>query len=146
MLQKYILSLYLQLCCINNLKIMRQSRNTVAKTKVLELLSHSEVALSHTEIESEIEIPVNRVTIYRILDRLIDEGIIHKIVNTDGAMKYALCHNCTMTHHHNHVHFSCQKCKAVTCLEGVEPTFKLPSDYKIQEVNFTVSGLCPNCL
>jgi Fur family ferric uptake transcriptional regulator len=64
----------------------------------------------------------------------------------DGVIKYAECHQCeTQHHHHNHVHFSCEKCKAVTCLEDVEPTFKLPKQYQVKEVNFTLSGLCPKC-
>ncbi len=109
------------------------------------MLQASGVALSHSEIEETIDIPVNRVTIYRILERLIDEGTIHKVVNTDGAMKFAMCHNCSVTHHHNHIHFSCVDCKAVTCLEGVVPSFKLAKEYEVIDVNFTLSGRCPNC-
>lgn len=124
---------------------MKQTRNTIAKTKVLHVLQESDVALSHPEIEEALDIPVNRVTIYRILERLIDEGVIHKVVNTDGAMKFAMCHNCTVEHHHNHIHFSCVECKEVTCLEGVVPSFKLPRQYEVTDVNFTLSGRCPNC-
>lgn len=124
---------------------MKQTRNTIAKSKIITMLQSSEVALSHAEIEESIDIPVNRVTIYRILERLIEEGAIHKVVNTDGAMKYATCHSCSVTHHHNHIHFSCVECKAVTCLEGVVPSFKLPKQYEVIDVNFTLSGRCPNC-
>lgn len=124
---------------------MKQSRNTIAKTKILTLLQESEVALSHPEIEEAIDIPVNRVTIYRILERLLQEGIIHRVVNTDGAMKYAICHNCTQEHRHDHIHFSCVQCKEVTCLEGVIPSFHLPKLYQVLDVNFTISGYCPNC-
>lgn len=126
---------------------MKQTRNTIAKTSILNLLQKSEVALSHSEIEEALEVTVNRVTIYRILDRLIDEGVLHKIVNTDGAMKFALCHTCTVQHHHshNHIHFSCVDCKEVTCLEGIVPEFKLPKKYEVMDVNFMVSGRCPSC-
>lgn len=124
---------------------MKQTRNTIAKSRIISMLQASEVALSHAEIEEAIDIPVNRVTIYRILERLIGEGTIHKVVNTDGAMKFAMCHNCSVTHHHDHIHFSCVVCKAVTCLEGVVPAFKLPGAYEVTDVNFTLSGRCPNC-
>ena len=88
----------------------------------------------------------DRVTIYRVLERLVEEGIIHKIINLDGVVKYAGCHSCSIKHNHNHIHFSCQKCKSVTCLDNVQPTFKLPKNYKVSEMNFTLSGLCPQCL
>lgn len=126
---------------------MKQTRNTVAKTEILNLISQSEMALSHAEIQSSLDRLCDRVTIYRVLDRLMEEGLIHKVVNIDGGVKYAGCHNCVATHHHNHnhVHFSCQQCKAVTCIEDVEPSFKLPGKYIVSEVNITVSGLCPQC-
>lgn len=123
-------------------------RNTAAKTEIQELILNSDVALSHHEIQEKTKGLCDRVTIYRVLDRLVDDGVIHKIVNVDGVSKYAACHSCTEDHKHtahNHVHFSCQKCKTVTCLENVEPTFKLPTNYSVSEVNFTVSGICPAC-
>lgn len=126
---------------------MKQSRNTVAKTEILKLLNSSETALSHSEIQQILDGLCDRVTIYRVLDRLVDEDLIHKVVNIDGGMKYASCYHQQTTHHnHNHIHFSCKKCETVTCLENIEPSFQLPKNYKISEVNFTVSGICPQCL
>lgn len=128
---------------------MKQSRNTTAKTAILDLISQSEEALSHAEIQATLDGLCDRVTIYRVLDRLITENQIHKVVNIDGGVKYAFCAGCTSTSHrhvHNHIHFSCQECKSVTCVEDIEPSFKLPENYIVNEVNFTVSGICPECI
>jgi Fur family ferric uptake transcriptional regulator len=124
---------------------MKSVRNTTAKTEIQELIANSPVALSHTEIQSATNGLCDRVTIYRVLERLTVEGLIHKVVNVDGVVKYAGCHSCSEKHNHNHIHFSCQKCKSVTCLEDVEPTFKMPKKYTVSEMNFTLSGLCPQC-
>ncbi len=124
---------------------MKTARNTIAKTKIQELIILSPIALSHSEIHKYLEGLCDRVTIYRVLDRLLEEGVIHKIVDVDGVIKYAGCHSCSTEHSHNHIHFSCQKCMSVTCLENVEPSFKLPKNYKVSEMNFTLSGLCPQC-
>lgn len=121
-------------------------RNTAAKKKILNLLNTSEVALSHADVQALL--PKNfcdRVTIYRVLDRLVEEGFAHKIVNIDGIVCYANCETCASAHAHNHLHFNCENCKSITCLEDIEPTFNLPSNYEIRDVNFLVSGLCPNC-
>lgn len=126
-------------------KKMKTVRNTTAKTVIQELIANSPVALSHTEIQTVINGLCDRVTIYRVLERLTVEGRIHKVVDVDGVVKYASCHSCSEKHNHNHIHFSCQKCKAVTCLDDVEPSFKLPKNYKVSEMNFTLSGLCPQC-
>ena len=124
---------------------MKQSRNTIAKSKIFELLSKSEEALSHAQIQTELGELCDRVTIYRVLERLANEGGVHKVVNVDGVIKYAFCQNCTIHHQHDHAHFSCQKCKAVTCLEGVHAEFNLPDNYQVEEINFMISGICPTC-
>jgi Fur family ferric uptake transcriptional regulator len=125
---------------------MKSTRNTKAKTEIHELIVRSDVALSHAEIQKSLDGLCDRVTIYRVLDRLLEEGAIHKIINVDGVVKYAGCHSCSTKHNHNHIHFSCQNCKSVTCLEGVVPSYNLPKNYKVSEMNFTLSGLCPRCL
>ncbi|MFT3948173.1 MAG: transcriptional repressor [Agriterribacter sp.] len=120
-------------------------RNTIARTQILSLIKNSKTALSHAEIEQLLNGLCNRVTIYRVLERLVEDNMVHKIINVDGNLKFAACHNCAKTHHDNHLHFSCVECGSVTCLEEVEPVFKIPKKYKVQEMNFMVSGLCPNC-
>jgi Fur family ferric uptake transcriptional regulator len=126
---------------------LKVTRNTIAKTEIQRLVEDSTVALSHAEIQTALNGLCDRVTIYRVLDRLVEDGNIHKIVNVDGVVRYAGCQTCDEGHghHHNHVHFSCIQCKSVTCLDDVIPEFKLPRKYKVKEVNFTVSGLCPAC-
>lgn len=126
---------------------MKTSRNTVAKTAILDVLKNAEVALSHSEIQTLSDNICDRVTIYRILDRLVTDDLVHKIVNLDGTIKYATCHHKKdhAVHTHNHIHFSCLKCNLLTCLDNVEPTFILPTNYQIKEVNFTISGFCPSC-
>ena len=124
---------------------MKLTRNTTAKSEILNLITKSKVALSHSEIQTLTKGMCDRVTIYRVLERLIKEDLIHKAVNLEGTIKYASCSHTHENHSHNHVHFSCQKCNLVTCLDTVEPQFTLPINYQIKEVNFTLTGLCPNC-
>jgi Fur family transcriptional regulator, ferric uptake regulator len=125
---------------------MKSSRNTTSKTVIQDLIVHSTFALSHTEIQTATNGLCDRVTIYRVLERLLSDGKIHKVIDIDGIVKYAGCHTCNENHDHHHIHFSCQECKAVTCLEGIKPLFTLPNNYKVNEMNFTLSGLCPKCL
>lgn len=125
---------------------MKTTRNTTAKTAVTEILSKSKTALSHTEIHKLTADLCDRVTIYRILDRLVNDDIVHKIVDLDGTVKYAKCHHAHPVTIHNHAHFSCENCHEITCLESVKPSYIIPHNYKVNDINFTLSGLCPNCL
>ena len=81
-------------------------RNTIAKAKILELINHSEVALSHSEIEKKLtEGLCNRVTIYRVLDRLTEEGHIHRFYQYRRSSEICIaCHHCDAQHHHKSMH------------------------------------------
>jgi len=125
---------------------MKQVRNTQAKTEILNLINTSETALSHYTIQEKVGDLCNRVTIYRILDRLEEEGKIHKIVNVNGVVNYAKCSQCKEeSHSHDHVHFNCEKCQSVTCLENVVPKISLPDHFVAHTYNFVISGVCPKC-
>lgn len=148
LLQIYNIFLKTQHCCIIIIVALKTTRNTIAKSAIFELIKKSEVALSHIEIQRLTGNLCDRVTIYRVLDRLIAEDVIHKIATSDGTVKYASCNHNQDNHQHthNHVHFSCEKCKSVTCLDSVEPVFVLPENYLVKQLNFTLSGLCPSCI
>ena len=127
---------------------MKATRNTPSKTAILELITNSSVALSQIEIQNTLNGLCDRVTIYRVLDRLVNEDAIHKIATPDGTVKYASCNHHQSDNHnhsHQHVHFNCEKCLEVTCLDHIEPVFKIPENYKVKEMNFTLTGICPNC-
>jgi Fur family transcriptional regulator, ferric uptake regulator len=123
---------------------MKQTRNTTAKTAILYVLKNAEVALSHAELLTLTNGVCDRVTIYRVLDRLINEDNVHKVVTSDGIIKYAACNH--IEHHsHDHIHFNCEKCKTTTCIETIHPLVQLSNEYTITSFNFSVTGICPKC-
>jgi Fur family transcriptional regulator, ferric uptake regulator len=126
---------------------MSITRNTKAKQAVLEELEKSPYALSQPDIFDRLKGTCNRVTVYRILDRLVGENRIHKVVNVDGIINYALCNDCDSNeiHSHDHLHFSCTQCKHIECLEEQQIIIDLPKDYQIKEIFLTISGVCPRC-
>lgn len=124
---------------------MKKPRNTVAKSKITELIQHSGTALSSNEVHVQMSELCDRATVYRVLGRLVEEGAVHKVIDTDGVVKYAPCDDCSAQHRHDHIHFSCESCQVVSCLEEVVPRFDLPKGYVVESINFTVSGLCPKC-
>lgn len=120
-------------------------RNTPAKKAILELLKSADSALSQDRIEAEVKGEMDRVTIYRVLNRFCDDGIAHKVLADDGKYYFALCHDCNEEKHdHNHFHFRCIKCDKIECLDE-KVAVKLPDGYKMENVTGWVTGLCINC-
>jgi Fur family ferric uptake transcriptional regulator len=89
----------------------------------------------------------DRVTVYRTLKTFLDKGMIHKVLDDGGALKYALCHYCQgENHQHDHVHFKCAVCGETSCLDDVYvPRVNLPEGYQVAEVNLLVQGVCARC-
>ena len=122
-------------------------RATPNRQAILHLFLQKEYALSQGDIESEIDGSLDRVTVYRTLKTFLDRGLIHKVLDDQGSLKYALCNEpCTARgHHHDHVHFKCTQCGQTNCLDVEVPQVKLPKGYKMKEVNLLIQGICEQC-
>ncbi len=134
--------------------MLKVARNTTARKKILDLILSSKTAVSHAKLQEQLSGTCDRVTIYRVLERLQKENLIHRIVNVNGVVNYAPCKSCTHNHSqmhahesnaHKHVHFSCISCGDVSCIEGENLSIELPSSYSVTEYQLTVAGYCPAC-
>lgn len=128
-----------------------QLRNTPCREGVLKVLQLKSFAQSQGDIETILSSQFDRVTIYRTLKSFLSSGIIHKVLDDVGGVKYALCkdlchHSDGITHQHDHVHFKCTQCGQTTCLEEVHiPLIQLPKGYSKQESNLLIQGVCKDC-
>jgi Fur family ferric uptake transcriptional regulator len=127
---------------------MSKPRNTISKKVILETLVHAGYAMSQPEIQDVNGDLCDRVTMYRILDRLVEEGSAHKVLSSTGITKYAACSGCDNVHdhRHDHVHFNCELCGKTTCIYQVVPEIKMPRKYKVRTLNVILSGICPACV
>lgn len=120
-------------------------RNTPTQEAVLNLLANTNKAMSQDAIEKQIAIDINRATIYRILNRFCEDGVLHKIVAEDGKQYFAVCINCSerkLPIHH--FHFRCTLCETIECLP-MEVNFKAPAGYQVDNVTCIISGVCKEC-
>ncbi|MCC5921904.1 MAG: transcriptional repressor [Cyclobacteriaceae bacterium] len=123
-------------------------RLTGCRADVLKTFTAHNHALSHAEIEQSIDRQYDRVTIYRTLKTFLEKGLIHKVPDDEGNLKYALCnHRCSSeNHNHDHVHFKCVKCNNTLCIESVGiPGLPLPAGFTMIEQNVLVNGICKSC-
>lgn len=124
---------------------MIKRRQTESKTKLFDFLKKNSTAVPFEVIEENMKESMDRVTIYRILKSFETDGLVHKIINENKKVYYALCHTCVQEHHtHNHIHFNCSHCGKMECL-GEEITTKIPEGYVLTKIQFTATGLCQKC-
>jgi len=135
---------YTELMDTANLEVTENRR------RVLEVIGNNRYPLSAAEIFQTLERtwPMNRVTVYRILDLLVDHHLVERLSSAGRAFYYGLAPN---DHHRPHPHFYCTRCGQMDCLNpeslpvDTEPLWKtFPG--RIDKVEIRVDGVCKNCL
>ena len=122
----------------------------VRKTKSIELLLHEfktqTTAISTVELIKRLNSKLNKTTIYRVLENLVDDGVLHSFMGNDGVKWYAMCRNCTKsTHEDLHPHFECIECGKINCL-NTEVIIPKIQNHKILSSQILIRGLCEKCV
>lgn len=121
----------------------------IRKTQSLEILlkqfQKESKALSTVELIKRLDKKLNKSTIYRVLDKLEDDGILHSFPGINGVKWYAKCNNCSTSMRTDiHPHFQCLSCGKVDCLDINMNIPKIPN----REVIFSqllIQGKCEIC-
>ncbi|MDN3620658.1 transcriptional repressor [Polaribacter undariae] len=122
----------------------------IRKTKAVEVLlnefKNSSVAISAKMLINQLDTEFNKTTIYRILDKLEDDGILHSFLGKDGLKWYAKCTGCSATEHKDvHPHFQCLSCGKVDCL-SVKVVIPKIENREIAFSQVLIQGKCEECI
>ena len=121
-------------------------RKTEAATLLLEEFKKDSNAISAIELIKRLDQKINKTTVYRLLDKLEDDGVIHYFLDMKGIKWYATCSDCSKTQHQDvHPHFQCTECGTVDCLEIKVPIPNIPNR-TIASSQILVVGTCELCL
>jgi Fur family ferric uptake transcriptional regulator len=135
---------YEQLLALANLEATKN------RLSVLEVVGNNSFPLSASDIFKTLarSSAINRVTVYRILDLLVEHNIVDRLSTGGRAAYYGLAPN---DYHAAHPHFYCKRCGQMDCLNpeslsvDSDPLWKtFPG--QIDRVEVRVDGICKNCL
>jgi len=118
---------------------------TKIRLAILDALGKTERAKPYAELQSMLT-EFDRTTLYRTLLALMEKGVIHKALEENGESYYALCGGCTThAHTHDHIHFKCNDCGTVECLQlSSEIGLTLPG-VVVDSLEVTAKGTCKAC-
>ena len=122
---------------------------TIRKTKsiyaLLNEFTHDSGAISAIDLIKRLSDRINKTTVYRVLDRLEDDGVLHSFLGSNGIKWYAKCKDCSSHGHFDvHPHFQCFTCGKVECL-NIE--IKIPDipNKKVLASQLLIQGNCESC-
>lgn len=123
---------------------------TLNRVHVMEVIGGNNAPLTAAEVFHTVERtqPINRVTVYRILDILVENNLVERISTGGRAAHYGMAPN---EHHAPHPHFYCTSCGLLDCLspeslsinsENLQKTF--PGE--VGRIEIRVEGICKRCV
>ena len=125
-------------------------RLTQPRVAVLACLMSLDHAASHFDVAQALarHHPIDRVTVYRVLEWLVKVGIAHRIAGDDRVWRFVINDpTAAIAPHHQHAHFTCTTCLQTFCLDNVPNkfNFKLPQGFRPAEVDLKFRGRCMHC-
>lgn len=123
-------------------------RRTLMREQVLHIFfAAGREAIAHPELERLLP-DADRITLYRTLKSFEEKGVLHQVVDTSNATKYALCDATCTEHDHqdHHAHFHCQDCGKTICLDATTPAhIPTPPGYYVKQTHLVLEGTCEKC-
>ena len=123
---------------------------TPKRLQVLEVIGSNNSPLSAQQIFETLSrtANINRVTVYRILDLLVEKGLVDRMSGGGRSFVYGLAPN---DNHPAHPHFYCRNCGSLECLNPESLNVDMQSMQRtfpgiIENVEVRVDGVCKNCL
>lgn len=121
----------------------------IRKTQSVEILLNefqkNSGAISTVELINRLSSSMNKTTIYRVLDKLEDDGILHSFLGVNGIKWYAKCNGCTKSEHIDiHPHFQCINCGRVDCLTVDVHIPRIPNR-EVVASQVLIQGKCEEC-
>jgi Fur family ferric uptake transcriptional regulator len=123
--------------------------HTELRETVLAIVGDSPHPLTAGEIVAAVrhERHMDKVTCYRILDLLVQHGVVARLSSADRAFRYGLAEK---EERARHPHFFCVKCGEISCLDPVKlnldiEDFQRSRGCTVQRVEVRLDGICSKC-
>ncbi|MCJ2164317.1 MULTISPECIES: Fur family transcriptional regulator [unclassified Pseudodesulfovibrio] len=117
---------------------------TLNRILVLSAVADSRYPLTAREVYTTVlrEHRLNRVTVYRILDLLAENGVVNRISSGERAL-----HFCVGA---DHSHFHCTRCGKVQCVANTllqfdEKAVARALGMTVSSIDLHLEGLCAEC-
>lgn len=121
-------------------------RKTKSVKTLLKIFEQTNNAISVVILVERLHRKMNKTTVYRVLERLENEGILHSFTGKDGLKWYAKYNGCSSSNHMDlHPHFQCRDCGKTACL-AIDILIPSVSNYRIDSAELLLIGQCEDCL
>ena len=130
---------------------MKKERNTEQKEILIKYLKiNANKHLNISEIQKDLSNEIGLTTVYRIINSLVQKGIVNKIP-LENSQGFCYKYNSEKEHCSNHYHLICEKCNKTIHIENdnikkVLKEIENENQFKINNNRIVFYGLCDKCM
>ena len=119
---------------------------TRQKELILAIIQSMDHEFTVREVFDSIPDATSLTTVYRLVDLLVEEGIVNKTVGSDGNIYYQYIEKCDC----NHFYLKCEKCGSLTHVEcdfvnDLEKHILKDHKFQLNKEQIIMNGICFDC-
>lgn len=121
--------------------------NTKQKDIILDLIKKQKKEFTIKDIYSKLKNKTGLTTIYRLVDKLVLDGILSKTIGPDNVTYYQYLEKCT---EENHFYLKCDKCGKLIhvdceCINDLTNHILSKHNFKSNREHIIINGICEDC-
>lgn len=121
---------------------------TKQKDKILEIIKQKHHEFTIKDIYEEIKDEVGLTTIYRLVEKLVNEGLLNKSIGKDNITYYQYLNKCNKE---NHFYLKCQTCGNLThidcdCIKELQNHIYKNHKFTPNKDHIIIEGICAKCM
>lgn len=121
--------------------------NTKQKEIILNLIKKEQREFTVKDIYSKLNNKVGLTTIYRLIQKLVDEGLLSKNISNDNNTYYQYLDVCNKV---NHFYLKCNVCGKLEhvdcdCINDLSNHILREHDFKASKEHIIINGICKDC-
>ena len=126
---------------------MRCNYHTKQKERLYKLIKKKNREFSIKEIYEDLSEEVGLTTIYRYIDKLVEEGIINKRIGDNNQAYYHYLESCE---NENHFYLRCSQCGRIIhidcdCIEELTTHILKDHHFHLKKEHIMIEGICEKC-
>ena len=127
---------------------MKEVYKTKQKDIILNIIRQQKNSFTIKDIYKELKGKVGLTTIYRLIDKLVEENKLNKTISSDNTTHYQYLEECT---EENHFYLKCDKCGNMAhidcdCIEELTSHIVQNHKFKPNKDHIIIDGICSKCI
>lgn len=124
------------------------SYSTKQRDLILNIIKKQKKEFTIKDVYEKLNNEVGLTTVYRLINKLVDEGLLNKEINSENVTIYQYLERCE---ENNHFYLKCQSCGKIIhidcdCIKDLSNHILKHHKFKTNNDHIIINGVCSNCI